>query len=1059
MIEINLYRSRIGIFNLFKVKTNLKTKEARTRKSSKAALTIFQSLLLVVFLCSFSLYALSCYGRCRGHVNDQSRPTSTQPRILFHNRGKHQTNNFKAKIKHGNTTRGIKNIRINIRSLFNKTAEIKKLVKEEKPHILGISEAELRKAVHNLEKLKVPGYELLLPKSWEGSGRARLVVYVKKSIEYERVLDLELQNVQSIWIKAGFKNSSKVYFSHQYREHTNCMGSSLADQREALRLQLGQWEEALAHGSPDVPNEVHVAGDMNLDSLKGRWLEPGYPLVTLARMVVDCCNANNLTQMVDTITRMQYNSVEKKTCVSCIDHLYCNAKHRISPVKILTCGASDHDALSYIRYSKEPTAPPRTIRKRSYKKFDQQSYLEDVSAIDFRGVYSCLEVDEAASLLTQKLVDVLDRHAPWIVYQQRKCFTPWITPQTLENMKKRDKLKEQAKEMSKSEGSYASPEQTQLWGKYRKLRNLIDNKVGQEEIKYKREKINNCKEDPGLIWSLSKSFMNWNSPGPPRQLEIRTEKGLKLLTKARDIAKTMNEYFILKVQNIIKGLRKLPVNLTGCHKIMEGKRVTVSLEFVTVEKVRKLLSQLKNKKSISIDQLDNFCVKLASDYLAEPLHHVISLSIMQQKFPSCWKLTKIVPLHKKQSTLRPENYRPVAILSPLSKVLEKVVYEQIYRYFSQNKIFHPALHGYRGGRSTTTALLTMYDKWVKASSKGQLSGVVLVDLSAAFDLVSPDILVEKLKIYGFKEDIITWICSYLSDRYQSVWIDHVFSDLLPNNIGVPQGSNLGPLLFLIFFNDLPCSMNEEIECYADDSTILAAGKNVSEVGKKLSEDCDNLSDWMASNSFKLNAGKTHFLTMGTRARLAGLTEAMRVVMDGVVLEESSEKSEVLLGVKIQSNLEWSSQIEVLRIKLKKRLGGLANLKRIMGFRDKKNIVQAVFNSVLCYCLPLFGGCSNLELKTLQVMQNKAAQITLSLPPRSHRDHMYDRLKWLTVNQLIVYHTLLSIHRIKHSGEPEYLANILGKSSRQVVGGIIVENNKQGLVRKSFTFRGAEQWNS
>ena len=114
--------------------------------------------------------------------------------------------------------------------------------------------------------------------------------------------------------------------------------------------------------------------------------------------------------------------------------------------------------------------------------------------------------------------------------------------------------------------------------------------------------------------------------------------------------------------------------------------------------------------------------------------------------------------------------------------------------------------------------------------------------------------------------------------------------------------------------------------------------------------------------------------------------------------------------------------------------------------------------LLCYCLPLFGGCSNLELKTLQVMQNKAAQITLSLPPRSHRDHMYDRLKWLTVNQLIVYHTLLSIHRIKNSGEPEYLANILGKSSRQVVGGIIVENNKQGLVRKSFTFRGAEQWN-
>ena len=217
---------------------------------------------------------------------------------------------------------------------------------------------------------------------------------------------------------------------------------------------------------------------MNLDSLKGRWLVPGYPLVTLARMVVDCCNASNLTQMVDSITRMQYNSVEKKTSVSCIDHLYCNAKYRISPIKILTCGASDHDALSYIRYSKEPTAPPRTIRKRSYKNFNQQLYLEDVSAIDFRGVYSCLEVDEAASLLTQKLVDVLDRHAPLIVYQQRKYYTPWLSSQTLENMKKRGKFKEQAKELAKSEGQYASPEQIQLWRKYRKLRNSIHNKVG-----------------------------------------------------------------------------------------------------------------------------------------------------------------------------------------------------------------------------------------------------------------------------------------------------------------------------------------------------------------------------------------------------------------------------------------------------------------------------------------------------------------------------------------------------------------------------------------------------
>ena len=357
-----------------------------------------------------------------------------------------------------------------------------------------------------------------------------------------------------------------------------------------------------------------------------------------------------------------------------------------------------------------------------------------------------------------------------------------------------------------------------------------------------------------------------------------------------------------------------------------------------------------------------------------------------------------------------------------------------------------------------TALLTMYDRWVKAASEGQVTGVVLVDLSAAFDLVSPDLLIQKLRIYGFKEDILSWLTSYLTNRSQAVWIDHVFSELKPNSLGVPQGSNLGPLLFLIFFNDLPDTIQESVDCYADDSTLGATGRNITEIGRKLTDDCNNLSDWMASNTFKLNAGKTHFLTMGTSRRLQGLTEQLQVVMDDVTLKESKEKCETLLGIKIQNNLEWSEQLQYLTAKLKKRLGGLANLKSVMGSSAKKGIVEGIFNSVLCYCLPLFGGCTNSEVKTLQVQQNKAAQIVLSLPPRSHRNTMYDKLNWLTVNQLIVYHTLISVHRIRLKGEPEYLADILGKTSRQAGEDIIVENIKLGLVRKSFTFRGAIQWN-
>ena len=144
------------------------------------------------------------------------------------------------------------------------------------------------------------------------------------------------------------------------------MGNSLAAQRTALEKMLDQWGEAIAHGNHDEPNEVHIAGDLNLNTFGGRWLEPDYALVSLSRMVMDSCNINNFSQLVNTITRIQYNSVRNETDVSCIDHLYSNAKHRVSTVKVVSFGASDHDAIVYTRYSKEPTPPSRTIRKRSY---------------------------------------------------------------------------------------------------------------------------------------------------------------------------------------------------------------------------------------------------------------------------------------------------------------------------------------------------------------------------------------------------------------------------------------------------------------------------------------------------------------------------------------------------------------------------------------------------------------------------------------------------------------------------------------------------------------------
>ena len=681
MIDLNAYRIRIGTYNVrFKSRLAKFSKHSILYFNLQHYLNIFMKIILVMLLVytALQVFKVGCYFSAESPSLKLTERMVEYIPLVYRILGKKLSVNFLARYLNGNgnkPNRGLKNLHVNIRSLKNKISEVKMIVKEHHPHLIGLSECELYKFGNNydVEHLKLPGYELLFPKSWDKFGFARVVLYVKKTLEFKQVFDIEDDRIQSIWVQAGFKNSRKIYYCHNYREHTSSLGSSLACQKQYLEKFLLQWELASTHGSRSEPNELHIVGDMNLDALNEKWLQPNYHLAALSKLVQLTCHSLNLSQIVSSATRHQFHSTSADTLISCLDHVYTNASFRCSEVKIIPFGSSDHEIIGYTRFMKEPPCPARTIRKRSYKNFVPEAFCNDLRKINWVEVTSCQDLDIATDIFTHIFQSVLSKHAPWVIFQQRKFFAPWITKETLALMRERDEAKKIAISLV-HEGKDAS----EAWLNFKRLRNTINNRRKSEEIKYKTKCINQTLSSPSDTWKTAKQFMGWcNKSGPPTQLNSEG----RLIKKAADIASEMNHFFMDKIRRIQESIAYVPNSFDACKNLMARKNCTLSLQHVTLSKVNRLLKTLKTNKSCSIDQLDNYSVKIAADIIDKPIHHIVTLSVLQQRFPSTWKLSKIIPLHKKGCHLDRQNYRPVAILSPVSKILERIIYDQVYSYF------------------------------------------------------------------------------------------------------------------------------------------------------------------------------------------------------------------------------------------------------------------------------------------------------------------------------------------------------------------------------------------
>ena len=411
-----------------------------------------------------------------------------------------------------------------------------------------------------------------------------------------------------------------------------------------------------------------------------------------------------------------------------------------------------------------------------------------------------------------------------------------------------------------------------------------------------------------------------------------------------------------------------------------------NLSHISEEFVFKELCQLNAQKSTGIDKISPIFLKDGANEIKGAITFIINLSIDTNSVPDEMKFAKVKPLFKKGSRLDAGNYRPVSILPIVSKILERAVYNQIVGYLDKNNLLYENQSGFRKAYSTDTCLINLTDQIKLDISKGLYVGMVMIDLQKAFDTVDHEILCKKLKSLGINS--IEWFESYLGERNQVVEANDTLSEAGIVNCGVPQGSILGPLLFLCYINDMPISLKCKLKLYADDSALIISGKEPNKIAEELSKELSSCRSWLIDNKLSLHLGKTEAILFGTKQKLSKV-ESFKVICNGEIIK--NVKSVKYLGIQLDDDLAGESIVNEIAKKVNSRLKFLYRYKDYLNTKSRKTLCTALIQCHFDYsCSSWFPGINKGLSDKLQVLQNKMIRFILNL---KYRDHIgYKELK-------------------------------------------------------------------
>ena len=440
----------------------------------------------------------------------------------------------------------------------------------------------------------------------------------------------------------------------------------------------------------------------------------------------------------------------------------------------------------------------------------------------------------------------------------------------------------------------------------------------------------------------------------------------------------------------------------------------MSFSQILEEAVMEVLNNLKQKLSCGHDGISSRLLKASKTVVCKPLTLIINQTLTSGIFPDTLNIAKIIPLFKKCDETLLENYRPISILPAISKFFERIMFIQIHNHFSMHNLFYSGQYGFRANHSTQFAALELIDRITQDLDQGNMPITILMDLSKAFDTLNHDILIYKLKSYGLSEAALKLMQSYLTNRKQYVEINNTQSTKNDITVGVPQGSILGPLLFIIYINDIIHSSTVfRFIIFADDKTLYTTLNTQEDINDILNDELVKINNWLKVNKLSLNVAKTKVMLFHMpQKRIINL----RLKIAGSNIEFIDNFN--FLGITINKHLNWTKHMDILSAKIAKTLGILNTLKHVLPI----NILKMIYNSlILChlnYGILLWGAHHNANDK-LHKLQKKAIRIITSSNFLAHSEPIFKQLHLLKSYDIYKCQLLKFLFKLVNKQLPTY----------------------------------------